>query len=449
MRERRAYFVAAAAAVLAVLSLTAGLWAAGVLRTNSGEPASAVSGTVNPIDGEGIIPNQAASSSGDPLIFSYGAKFVCLEGLQPGSLYYGAAAPVVRESTEVVVHNPQNAAVDVYKKAVRARLEDAPEIEPSGKLKVTLQADHSFRVDCDDITRVLTGNPSATFIGTYGIGVKVEGYVVLHTLKALDVTAQYRRGSEVLKKDISYQPWWSWWWWSLPWRLGYPYERVVNVSITGNIDCRGALYDALHQDVTSQIPDSQLAAATHNALEAGRAIDPTNVSSLSQATQPALVALIGSCDKYLSGGNTVADIDYVLVSNKGSTDPNPISGGDPGIVYPWVPGRFYNLNAVFPNSTNVDMDDYIRTWLRQRWLDAGRDAGSVSAAMVYFYPWWCGNGFWNWWNGGDCIDIGVGEGESLDVEQLTPQRVFCAVFPPIDNNSNGVYDEGGPDPSEC
>jgi hypothetical protein len=35
-----------------------------------------------------------------------------------------------------------------------------------------------------------------------------------------------------------------------------------------------------------------------------------------------------------------------------------------------------------------------------------------------------------WWNSSDCIDIGVGEGESLDVEQITPVRVFMPQWPP-------------------
>jgi hypothetical protein len=77
-------------------------------------------------------------------------------------------------------------------------------------------------VDCDDIAKLLTGNPAATFIGTYGIGVRVEGFVVIgigpqavagttSKYATLDVTAEYSRGSEVLKKDIHYVPWWRWW----------------------------------------------------------------------------------------------------------------------------------------------------------------------------------------------------------------------------------------------
>lgn len=39
--------------------------------------------------------------------------------------------------------------------------------------------DYAFRINCDDIAKLLTGNANATFIGTYGIGVTVEGFVVV------------------------------------------------------------------------------------------------------------------------------------------------------------------------------------------------------------------------------------------------------------------------------
>jgi hypothetical protein len=51
--------------------------------------------------------------------------------------------------------------------------------------------------------------------------------------------------------------------------------------------------------------------------------------------------------------------------------------------------------------------------------------------LVYYFPYWCGWGYWWWWwNGGSCTDIGVGEGESLDVEQVVATRVFMPVWPP-------------------
>ena len=378
-----------------------------------------------------------------PLVLSYAAKFVCQEPLQPGTFWYGPAAPIVEEQTGVLIHNPQPYTVTLYKKAVRARLETAPEIAPGAWFSVTLKPDHAIRIDCDDIAKLLTGDPAATFIGKYGIGVEVEGFVVILVGPQLasggnvarfgpvDVTAEYVRASEVLKKDISYQPWWIWWWWRdiLPWRLGYAYNRVIQVDPTGNIDCRDALYRALIQDAGTIISDTERT-LTIQALSHGLKIDPSNLPRGAQ-DQPALVALIGGCQKIIPpAGQPVADVSYVLVSNKGPTDQDP-RGGGAVFVYPWIPGRWHDLTVVVPQNVSKDLDDYIRQWHTQRWIDSGVPAVTVRNAMVYYFPWWCGWGYWWWWwNGGDCIDIGVGEGESLDVEQIVPMRVFMPTWPP-------------------
>jgi hypothetical protein len=51
--------------------------------------------------------------------------------------------------------------------------------------------------------------------------------------------------------------------------------------------------------------------------------------------------------------------------------------------------------------------------------------------MAYWFPYWCGWGYWwSGWHGSDCIDIAVGDGESLDVNQITPVRVFYPQWPP-------------------
>jgi len=77
-----------------------------------------------------------------------------------------------------------------------------------------------------------------------------------------------------------------------------------------------------------------------------------------------------------------------------------------------------------PHNYNINLDDYIRKWHTQRWIDAGAGTATVQNAMLYFFPYWCGGGYWWWWwHGDDCTDIGVGEGESLDVEQVSPTRV--------------------------
>jgi hypothetical protein len=85
-----------------------------------------------------------------------------------------------------------------------------------------------------------------------------------------------------------------------------------------------------------------------------------------------------------------------------------------------------------PQNISTDMDAHFRTWQTTRWTDAGANASQVSQAMVYYIPYWCGWGQWYWWwNQGGCTDIGVGEGESLDVEQVIPTRVFMLKWPPI------------------
>jgi hypothetical protein len=400
----------------------------------------------------------AADDQRDPLILSYAAKFVCQEALQPGQYWYGPAAPIVQQKTDVLIHNPNAFPVTLYKKAVAAPLEEfkpntqnPPEVVPQGEAPgkwygVGLRPDYAFRIDCDDIAKLLTGDPAATFASAFGLGVVVEGFVVIGigpqptptpggatTIRfpQLDVTAEYARSSEVMKKDIHYQPWWWWWWWALPWRLGYPYERIVQIDPARNIDCRSLLYDALARDAAEIGEPSQLQ-HTLAALEAGRAYDPVNATALANDAAPALVAIIGRCDKL---DQATAHIDYALLSNKGPTDPDPRSGTAAHasqVRYPWIAGRWYDLPVVMPQNISTDIDDYFRRWHGQRWIDAGETAGNVRNAMVYWFPYWCGWGYgWWWWHNQDCVDIGVGEGESLDVEQITPVRVFYPVWPPV------------------
>ncbi len=425
------------AIALILLGAAAGLWGPDAFR-KSDAIASVGAAALESVASAGAREANASNAAAAPLILSYSAKFVCQEPLQPGALYYGTVAPLVQEKTEVLIHNPQPNSITFYRKAVRARLESAAEIAPGNWAAVTLKPDQAIRLDCDDVAKLLTGNPAATFIGTYGIGVKVEGFLVIGvgpqtvsgrtTVASLDVTAEYSRGSEVLKKDINYQPWWWYWWWPLPWRLGYAYQRILAISDTTlNIDCRSALYNALHQDVTRNITDQTQASHTNAALSEGAKYDPTNVLNLAGDTQPALVALIGRCDKIDTFNMSV---DYVLVSNKTSTDPDPRGGGT-RIAYPWHPGRLYDLTVVMPQNVTKDLDAYLRQWHTQRWIDAGTNSATVQTAMNYFIPYWCGWGYWWWWwHNGDCTDIGVGEGESLDVEQIVPTRVFMSVWPP-------------------
>ena len=380
------------------------------------------------------VPQEAAA--GERLALSYAAKFVCTEALQPGEVHYGLTAPLVHQETDVLVHNPNSFKTTLYKKAVISTLEKYDQVDQGqapGKWKeVSLAPDYSFRIDCDDIAKLLTGKADTTFLGTYGEGVTVEGFVVIAIgpqqiadtnrvrYAQLDVTADYVRGSEFLKKDIHYQPWWWWWPYKLPWRLGYPYQRLIPVLPDTNIDCRQSLYDALASDaenaggLTGNDRDTTMAALT-----AGSKIDPTSIHDQNADSEMALVALIGACNKVYGGTGFYMSVDYVLVSNRGPT-----------LGYPWIPGRWTDLTVVVPQNKDVDLDAYMREWQTQTWIVAGTAENTVRHAMKYYFPYWCGWGYWYWWwNAGGCTDIAVGNSESLDVEQVTPVRVFLP-WPP-------------------
>ena len=128
----------------------------------------------------------------------------------------------------------------------------------------------------------------------------------------------------------------------------------------------------------------------------------------------------------------MADIDYLLVSNKGPSDPHPFAPMPPyPKPYPWIPGRWYDLTVVLPQQHTIDLDEYVRAWFGARWTDNDVDAALVKSFMPYFFPWWCGTPYWWGWGPSNCVDIGVGEGESLDVLQITPARVFMTAWPPV------------------
>jgi hypothetical protein len=436
--------------VLTVLCLVV-LLAGVAIRPLAGSPSSFIgvplagastAGTGPPA---GLPASAQAAAQTDPLIISYPAKFTCLEPLQAGQIFFGVAAPLVRETTTVELHNPQSYPVTAYAQAVRGRVPAGTEIVPGAWSTVTIKAGQAVRLDCDGVARLLTGNPAATFYGTYGIGVLLEGYLVVGigpqtvvgNLKpqpgVLNVTATYRRGSEFVKKDISYQPWWTWWWWALPWRLGYAYERILPIDSTAfNLDCRGLVYTALVADANVQVLDAAERAQTVAALTAGWGMEASTVMNMSAASPPALVVLIGGCDKLVTAqGSYLADVDYVIVSNKSWSDADPIHGGGVSPQYPWIPGRMYNLPVAMPQNASSDMDAFLRNWHIQRWLDAGGAGGNVNAAMVYFFPYWCGWGYWwGWWNGGSCLSAGVAAAESVDVEQVVGTRVLLPVWPP-------------------
>jgi hypothetical protein len=452
-RYFRFHFRAVTLALLFSLILAALLApTAGAMQVVAGPQAAAPFADARTAAQQDAVPDAPAAN--EQVILSYAAKFVCTEALQPGQFWYGLNAPIIEQKTDVLVHNPNGYPVTLFKKAVLAPIEDPATIEqgvaPGKYVKVTLRPDYAFRINCDDIAKLLTGNANATFIGTYGIGVTVEGFVVVgigpQTLAGttvrrqgiLDVTAEYVRASEFLKKDIHFQPWWRWWWWNLPWQLGYAYQRVIPINPGENIDCRAMLYQELEKDVQDQMASSPDLAATMDALAAGRHMVPgagnTPAEAAGAESPPALVALIGDCAKVAVGQQLAMSVDYLLVSNKSNAETNPRTGNVPvqvAIRYPWFPGHWYDLALVTPQNLDVDIDDYFRTWQSQRWIAAGATSATVSQVMPYWFPYWCGWGYWWWWNNsGDCIDIAVGNAQSLDVEQVTPVRVFMPQWPP-------------------
>lgn len=396
---------------------------------------------------------QAAEEQQGPLILSYAAKFVCQEALEPGKYWYGTAAPIVRQETEVLIHNPNAFPVRLYKKAVRAPLEkfkEVPQGEPPGKwYQVSLGPDYAFRIDCDDIAKLLSDDPAQAFFVNDNVYNHSEGFVVigigpqptaagtLIRFPQLDVTAEYARSSEVMKKDIHYQPWWRYWWWPLPWQLGYPYRRIIQLqpgTDAATHDIRQLLIDSLKQEAERAIENEGQRGTTMNALDAGLKL-PFETSADAGAEQPpALVPIVGD-PQYIGGLDAPAlAVDFVLVSNRSPADANPLSGQvlhPVSVRYPWIPGRWYDLPVIMAQNIHTDMHHYFTEWHVQRWVAAQADPAAVRAVMAFWYPHWCGWGYWWWsWRGSDCIDIGVGEGESLDVEQITPVRVFYPQWPP-------------------
>lgn len=439
MRNKN-FWIGFVLAILMVASVLAGVLGGRALPAQGAGQVGSNKAADLPVDI--FLDGLAAPATAPTQIISYAAKFVCMLPLQPGTFYYGPVAPLVEETTGILIHNPNDFPVSLYKKAVRAPLEEAPTIAPGNWKQFVLGPDRAFRINCDDITKLLTGNPNATFIGTYGIGVEVEGFVVIGVgpqvvsgvniprYATLDVTAEYVRGSEFLKKDVNYQPWWVWWWWPLPWRLGYPYNRLIRLQAEGNIDCRTFLVEELKQDASKSIPDQQRLTHTLIALDVGHSMDPTTVNNIDEDQPPALVTLIGKCERLDAA---TLSVDYLIVSNKSPTDPHPITPMPPFVNrYPWLPGIWYDLPVVMPQNTSSDMNHFFNQWAAQRWIAAGVDANTVNQAMVYYFPYWCGWGQWYWWwHGGDCTDIAVGNAQSLDVEQVNPSRVFYNQWPPI------------------
>jgi hypothetical protein len=247
----------------------------------------------------------------------------------------------------------------------------------------------------------------------------------------LDVTAEYVRSTEVMKKDVNFQPWWRYWWWPLPWQLAYPYQRILPImDVTQPIDCKNSLIMSLHDDVETSSMSTDEKAQTHVALDMGRMYDPAHLDAFTDVP-PALVAIIGQCTKI---NTSYMSADYLLVSNIHPLIPAPPAQPIYAYPPPWTVGWWYDLPVVTPQNISLNIDIFFREWHTQQWIAAYPTIvpSTFVNAMPYFFPYWCGWGHWAWWGGDrDCVDIAVGAGESLDVEQVTPVRVIMSSWPPV------------------
>jgi hypothetical protein len=454
MKDRRFYMAFGLIAALVLVAFGAGT-AAGVIA-----PQAAVSAQAAPRT-DLFTDEQLFGQEGEPqspdnstatLVLSYSVKYICTNALAGGTPWYNTYTPLVHQETDILIHNPQDFPVDVYIKATKQ--DGSPTMYGLHKLDM----DQAMKMDCHVIYNLLGmgGEPPP--------GVDVTGFVVIQIgpqsvagavrHAVLDVTAEYVRGSEVLKKDIHFQPWWTWWPWALPWRLGYPYERLIPVSIITapeqtnqleiNLDCNLMLHNELMKEVSQSSMDQVAKLETMNAISRGLEIyhDPLARNGLEPGGNPALVSLIGGCKKIMMTVNgydsLYLDVDYVILSNKSPLEyAGPLStegGSSPSaILPPWIPGFWYDLPVVTPQNYSTDINGFFRQWHSLRWIEAGlTDVAIVNYNMQYFFPYWCGWGYWSWWwNAGSCTDIGVGEGESLDVEQITPVRVIMSSWPPV------------------
>jgi hypothetical protein len=184
-----------------------------------------------------------------------------------------------------------------------------------------------------------------------------------------------------------------------------------------------------------EIGDPQQRIETILALNNGRTHEPVLPADSATQVAPALVAFLGDCEMTGSG----LQVQYALLSNMAPMNANPINGVIPNPVsvhYPWPLGRWLDLPLIIPQNRNIDLSAFFVSWHAQQWLDvaAPTDNNNIQVNMAYFFPLWCGlRPWWPWWSGGDCTDIGVGEGESLDIETVTPVRVMMKVWPPALN----------------
>ena len=374
----------------------------------------------------------------DKVVLSYAAKFVCTIAQPAGVPFYGPAAPIVQQTTEILVQNPNDYPVEVSKVANLSLLEpeDVGSIETLPWIPYGLiPPGGSFTIDCKDISQHLLGQQ-------FQVGVTYEGFVTIaigpHLMDEkmlypqLDVMAEYTRGSEVLKKDIHYQPWWTFWpwdeaWGTFPWVLGFPYQRLLAMDPLWGApySCRQQLMDNLKWDIGNSVTDPGAIEYLHWVLDVGFndyfrgdvvLDEPFNMPP--EDPEPAIIPIIGRCEVVWGGGDPFLDVSYVIVTNVAPS-------GAP--EYPWIPGRWYDMPVVIPQNTTMDFDVMFQDWHAYLWAahhDFVYQPVDLVPHLHYYFPYWSGwTGWWWNYNGMDSIDIGVGEGESIDVEQIMPLRL--------------------------
>ena len=146
------------------------------------------------------------------VVLSYATKFVCTKAQPAGVPFYGPTAPIVQQTTEVLVQNPNDYPVEISK------VFNLSPVEPNdpGIIETTpwipygfIPPGGSFTIDCDDISNHIFGQP-------FQVGVTYEGFVTIaigpHLMMEemlypqLDVIAEYTRGSEVRKRTSTTSP---------------------------------------------------------------------------------------------------------------------------------------------------------------------------------------------------------------------------------------------------
>jgi hypothetical protein len=425
MNKRSIYLVILGAIVLVVVFALAGTFTV-IPKVRSAPPSASET-----------RDQQMAAADGE-VVLSYAAKFVCTAAQPAGVPFYGTAAPIVQQTTEILVHNPNDHPVEISKIAylspvepIGAELPDPMPMLPYG----FIPPGASFSIDCSDIASHLLGMQFLTGVTYEGIVTVVIGPHQMAEEKLfpqLDVFAEYTRGSEVLKKDIHYQPWWTYWpwdyvWGDFPFALGFPYQRLFAFADPPIFpyDCRDILNTQLEEDILFQVTDPEGQTILIDALARGYELyfradipgDP-GFQLPPENPDPALIPIIGRCDTIMDMGMSYLQISYVIVSNHAPQ-------GAP--IYPWIPGRWFDMPVVIPQNTTLDFDYMFKYWHAYLWADHinfSYGPNDLYPYLDYFFPYYAGWSGW-WWNynGTDSIDIGVGEGESIDVEQIMPLRL--------------------------